>query len=189
VASTYASHENGQTPVPQDAAAVYAKAFKTSVAWLLTGENPGNDIVQVDGAVLKHGSVDLFRIKDSPWVQLPFGIIPGTIVLQVRDGGMAPRYEVGDIVLVDENNPDVGAFSISEVVDEEVLVTTEPGDVFLKRLRRAKRQGLYDLEGTNSPTLKNVVVVRAHLVIATIKAQQVSDLYPGKARAEKRARK
>lgn len=36
--STYASHENGQTPLPQDAAAKYAKAFKVSTAWLLTGE-------------------------------------------------------------------------------------------------------------------------------------------------------
>lgn len=36
--STYASHENGQTPVPLKAAESYAKAFKTSAAWILTGE-------------------------------------------------------------------------------------------------------------------------------------------------------
>lgn len=33
--STYASHENGQTPVPKDAAKTYAKAFKVDQAWLM----------------------------------------------------------------------------------------------------------------------------------------------------------
>lgn len=36
--STYASHENGQTPLPVKAAHKYAKAFKVSPAWLLTAE-------------------------------------------------------------------------------------------------------------------------------------------------------
>lgn len=33
--STYSSHENGQTPVPRDAALEYAKKFKVDPAWLL----------------------------------------------------------------------------------------------------------------------------------------------------------
>jgi phage repressor protein C with HTH and peptisase S24 domain len=33
--STYASHENGQTPVPRKTALVYAKAFKVDPGWLL----------------------------------------------------------------------------------------------------------------------------------------------------------
>jgi phage repressor protein C with HTH and peptisase S24 domain len=40
--STYASHENGQTPVPRKAAEVYSKAFKVSAAWILTGEGTVN---------------------------------------------------------------------------------------------------------------------------------------------------
>jgi phage repressor protein C with HTH and peptisase S24 domain len=40
--STYASHENGQTGVPPKAAKRYAKAFKTSAGWILTGEGPVN---------------------------------------------------------------------------------------------------------------------------------------------------
>lgn len=38
IPSTYASHENGQTPVPRDAAKTYAKAFNVSLAWLLNVE-------------------------------------------------------------------------------------------------------------------------------------------------------
>lgn len=38
-ASTYASHENGQTPeIPHVAARKYARSFKVSSAWLLSGE-------------------------------------------------------------------------------------------------------------------------------------------------------
>lgn len=42
VPSTYASHENGQTPVPKDAAREYAKAFKVTSAWLLDVEGSVN---------------------------------------------------------------------------------------------------------------------------------------------------
>ncbi len=38
ILSTYASHENGQTPVPIDSAKAYAKAFKVDLAWLLNVE-------------------------------------------------------------------------------------------------------------------------------------------------------
>ena len=38
--STYASHENGQTPVPIEAAQIYGKAFKTNAAWILLGVGP-----------------------------------------------------------------------------------------------------------------------------------------------------
>jgi hypothetical protein len=186
--STYGSHENGQTPVPQDAATIYAKAFKTSVAWLLTGEKPGNDIVQIDGAVLRHGEVEMFRTRHAAWIWLPFGIIPGTIVLQVRDAGMAPRYEVGDIILIDENNPDVGAEATPDIVDDEALVQVG-SQLWFKRLRGTKQPDRYDLEGINCQPIKAAEVTRAFRAIATIRAQSISELPPGKARAAKRARR
>jgi hypothetical protein len=39
VASTYRSHENGQTPLPVDCARRYAQAFKISPDWLLFNNN------------------------------------------------------------------------------------------------------------------------------------------------------
>jgi phage repressor protein C with HTH and peptisase S24 domain len=38
--STFAAHENGQNDFSPDDAKKYAKAFKTSASWLLTGEGP-----------------------------------------------------------------------------------------------------------------------------------------------------
>lgn len=44
--STYASHENGQTPVPREAAKSYAKAFKVELPWLLDVDEPINQPVR-----------------------------------------------------------------------------------------------------------------------------------------------
>jgi transcriptional regulator with XRE-family HTH domain len=47
--STYASHENGQTPeIPHDAARKYAKAFKVSAAWLMNEEGEMRVVVSRD---------------------------------------------------------------------------------------------------------------------------------------------
>jgi phage repressor protein C with HTH and peptisase S24 domain len=40
--STYAAHENGQNEFDPERAAIYAKAFKVSPGWLLTGEGERN---------------------------------------------------------------------------------------------------------------------------------------------------
>jgi hypothetical protein len=40
--STYLSHENGQTPVPSEAAEIYASKFKTcSASWIVYGDSAG----------------------------------------------------------------------------------------------------------------------------------------------------
>lgn len=51
--STYGSHENGQTPVPQKAAEKYAAKFKVSPGWILTGEVPPDS--DLDDAELIRG--------------------------------------------------------------------------------------------------------------------------------------
>lgn len=38
--STYLSHENGSRGIRPGVAKIYAKAYKISVSWLLTGEGP-----------------------------------------------------------------------------------------------------------------------------------------------------
>lgn len=197
--STYGSHENGQTPVPQDAAEEYAKAFKTSVAWLLTGDAPAEQIVQITGAVLKHGAVEMLDMpvrhrrpgatSDTPsWAWLPFGIVSGTLVLQVRDRGMSPRYEHGDLILVEENPVDFITAN-PEVVGEEVLVMLEAGGLFVKRMFKAKQPGKFDLEGINCPAIKDASVARVFRIIGTVRHGVVGDLAPSKARAARNAPK
>ncbi len=65
--STYASHENGQTPVPRKAAEKYAKAFKSSAAYILTGDGPVNHIAKKDTHAHKP---DIRRIGRQPDLML-----------------------------------------------------------------------------------------------------------------------
>lgn len=47
--STYASHENGQTPeIPHEAARKYAKAFKVTAAWLTHAEGDMHPVIAKD---------------------------------------------------------------------------------------------------------------------------------------------
>jgi hypothetical protein len=72
IPSTYASHENGQTPVPRDSATAYARAFKASLAWLLNVEgsttnqptktaphknNLASNLLSAEGDLAKAGTV------------------------------------------------------------------------------------------------------------------------------------
>lgn len=49
-ASTYMAHENSQNGFRSDVARVYAKAFKVSAAWLMTGEGQGPKLRGIDAA-------------------------------------------------------------------------------------------------------------------------------------------
>lgn len=49
--STYASHENGQTPVPPEAAKRYAQKFKVPAGWILTGDGSPDGYSQDDALI------------------------------------------------------------------------------------------------------------------------------------------
>jgi hypothetical protein len=188
VPTTYASHENGQTPLPQDAAAVYAKAFKTSFVWLVTGENPGDDIVQIDGVISVGGSVHLLEAKKAPWIWLPFGVAAETIVLQVGDDSMSPRYDRGDIILCHDSADGIGGEKPEDVIGDEVVVVTAE-NVLFGRIRQGARAGTYDLERIKPPKIHNIEPWPAHRLFAVARRQAVSELFPGKTQAQAAARR
>lgn len=132
-ASTYRSHENGQTPVPREAAEEYAKAFKTSAAWILLGVNAGGGGRPASGLIAAETSQAKPLPSKTPvsrWLPL-YGParggseetlafseivehIPAPPVLEsVRDGyavyvtgeSMEPRYYAGEALYIDPRRP------------------------------------------------------------------------------------
>jgi phage repressor protein C with HTH and peptisase S24 domain len=67
VPSTYASHENGQTPLPKEAALVYAKAFKVPPSWLLGIEGSINQPQKKDQ---EKNNLSANRLGDVPLFEL-----------------------------------------------------------------------------------------------------------------------
>ena len=65
--STYAAHENGQNDYDDKAAARYAKAFKVSAGWLLTGEgSPSPKSMKHPVVNYVAGGSELVPIDDYP---------------------------------------------------------------------------------------------------------------------------
>lgn len=109
--STYASHENGQTPVPQKAAAKYASKFRVTPGWILTGEGkPPKSMTPKPGEHLESSEVlpaddaadQIITEDDKPFPDaLPqmagrMGAGSTGAVITIDVGEMQSREEVGE---------------------------------------------------------------------------------------------
>lgn len=154
--STYASHENGQTPLPVDAASRYARAFKVSPAWLLTGEGEmGKHSATLAGQV--GAGAEIVPVPDDEPidrdVELPPGGTPDLNVVIVRGESMYPRYFDGERIYYrpEHRSPD-------ELLGKECVVQLRDGRILVKRLRKGSRKNVYTLESYNAPSMEDVQI-------------------------------
>jgi phage repressor protein C with HTH and peptisase S24 domain len=186
--STYASHENGQTPVPQEAAKTYAKAFKSSPAWILTGEGHegAQNVVKIMGLIGAGGviSPEYEQVPEEGLseIEAPFPLPDDAIAFQVEGNSMWPRYDPGDVVIC--RNREADPLSL---VGIEVAVRTTKGLRYLKRILRGKSRELFDLESYNAEPIRGVRIAWVSEVNAVIRAGQWQKLDDrGKQKALKR---
>lgn len=157
--NTYAQHENMTQgrELPRNAAIRYARFFRVSLEWLLTGrgtQKPRRAEVPIVSYV--GGGAEVFAIDDSAqgggleMVPAPIGmedcvgaIIRGDSMHPLRDGWLIfwQRDQAG----VPEEA--VGQLCVCQVKDGPTLV---------KDLRRGSKKGLYRLESWNAPTREDV---------------------------------
>lgn len=103
--STYAAHENGQNKFDDVWAKVYAKAFKTSAAWLLTEESTQapSSRVPLMGFIGAAAEVEPDFEQVPPvgleTIELPFTVPEGIIAFKVSGDSMYQFYDDGDVVL------------------------------------------------------------------------------------------
>lgn len=169
--STYASHENGQTPVPQKAAETYARKFRTSAAWILTGEGPlsPRNTAPVMGLIGAGGDISPEYEQVPPdglsEIEALFPLPDDAIAFQVEGNSMWPRYDPGDIVIVRSRESDP-----ESLIGLEAAVRTGKGQRYLKRVQRGKGRGLYDLESHNAEPIRNVRIDWASEVHTVIRS-------------------
>lgn len=175
--STYAAHENGQNGFPVDIAERYAKAFKVSTAWLLSGEGDRDrqNLVKVEGLVGAGGAIEtsVENVGDDGLeeIEVPFPLPPNAAAFRVSGNSMFPRYDDGDVIIVvkRERHPE-------DLLHFETLVVTAEGNRYLKRIVPGGRKGLFDLESFNAPPMRNVRIQSATEVHSVVRRGQWKSL-------------
>ncbi|MGP0092301.1 MAG: hypothetical protein ACLPKB_20425 [Xanthobacteraceae bacterium] len=172
IPSTYASHENGQTPVPTRLAPTYARAFKVSAAWLLTGEGPresrttimvlgfigaGAEITPAESQVPPHGLAE---------IELAFALPENAVAFEVQSASLWPRYEPGDIILCWNEQHAPG-----DLVGREAIAIVD-GRRYLRRPFAGVRKGTFDLETFNAEPIRGARISSVREVFAVVRAQQ-----------------
>lgn len=159
VYETYIQHEQGTRGISR-AASKYAKAFKVSEGWLLTGEGPapekGETMTKIvgkagagpDGAVL-------FATGDGYFgeVPAPEGATENTSALEVEGDSMRGLANDGWLIFYDEKESPredhMGEPCVCFLEDDRVLVKTPyPGS----------QPGLFHLESVNAPMMRDIAV-------------------------------
>ena len=154
--STYAAHENGQNDLSVESADFYGRTFKVSAGWILTGEPTiGRDSVPVRGYVgagfvimpLGQDDAELERVKPPP------GVRGKLEAVRVRGNSMEPAFYDGDLIFYDANGDTRPA---GELLGRECVVATSDGNMYIKRLRKGSRAGLFVLLSYNTDPILDV---------------------------------
>lgn len=130
---TYAQHENGTRGIGR-AAAKYAKAFRASEGWLLTGEGsgPGGAPSVPLVGYLGAGAEVLPEFEQVPpegleQIEIPFPLPEEMVAFKVRGISMLPVFKDGTIIVVyrDQKKP------LESFYGEEAAVRTDDGRRFI----------------------------------------------------------
>ncbi|MER8959337.1 XRE family transcriptional regulator [Mesorhizobium sp. M0701] len=155
---TYAAHENGHRAFDNQAAAQYARRFRISTDWLLTGRGDGPEaqptFVPLMGYVGAGAEVEPDFEQVPPegldQIEVPFHLPADMIALQVKGDSMLPQFRDGVVIIVYREQ----RRSIESFYGEEAAVRTTDGRRYIKTILRG--QDGVNLISWNAPAIENV---------------------------------
>lgn len=167
--NTYSQHERGQVGITR-AATDYARAYKISEAWLLTGEGIADDerMVPIRGlaGAGPDGSV-LFAEGHGNFGEVPAPLDSSASVeaLEVQGESMYGIANDGWLLFYEDKEPPAkkhfGELCVCWLEDDRVLV---------KIPRPGTTKGLFNLESANARTMHDIPV-RAFAIVTDIKTR------------------
>lgn len=167
---TYIQHERGERGITR-AAGDYARAYRVSKAWLLTGEGEPGALSKIVGkAGAKTDGSILFAEADGPgdFAPVPPGGSEQSVAIEVDGYSMAGWAEHGSLIYYE----DLRDPPTEDMLGHIVVVGLATGEVLVKRLLRGSRKGRYDLESAIGPTIENAKVLWAAEITAIIPPRQ-----------------
>lgn len=163
VISTYASHENGQTAVPQDAATAYAKAYGVTPEWILFAKKPGKPIsssrpkiVPLVGYVAAGAETIFTPAGELGEVDAPEGATAATVAVEIRGDSLGALFDRWLVFYDDVRRP---VERNSDLIGRLCVIGLEDGRIVIKKLRNSRTKGLFHLiSGNNDPPITDVAI-------------------------------
>lgn len=173
--STYSQHERGMVGITR-AAKDYARAYRVSEAWLLTGEGTPEETRYAPIRGLAGAGPDgtvLFATGDGNFgeVQAPIDSAPTVEALEVRGSSMYGIANDGWLIFYEDkevpSDEHMGELCVCWLEDDRVLIKIpQPGS----------QPGLFHLESANAPTMRDVPV-RYFSIVTDIKTRRSADRF------------
>ena len=166
---TYSGHESGLRGVKRPDLERYADFFRVSLAWLATGAGddralPGVPIVGIAGASADGAISYEFESGELGEAPMPPGGNARTVSVEVRGDSLRGVAEDGWLVYYDDRREPL----TDDLLGELCVVGLEDGRTLVKPPYRGRAPGLFDLESTNAPTVRDIGVQWAALVTAIV---------------------
>lgn len=171
--STYSSHENGQTPPPPEDVRRYARLFKVSPGWILTGQGPmdAHNLVPLMGRIGAGGDIDpdYEQVPEGGLneIELPISVGVDAVAFEVNGASMKPRYDHGALVICTSSSRDP-----ESLLHIEAAVRTSDGKRYLKTIKPGRRRGLYTLESFNDDPITDVRLEWVGEILAVVPAHR-----------------
>lgn len=127
-------------------------------------------VTPVLGIVEANGLIETIYDKRKPLfkIELPFPLSPNAVGYVVEGSALYPVYEDGDVIIVSDEGD-----AISDLVDQDAIVSLTCGKIFLRRIRNGSQDGFYDLESHRDPIMRDQKIAWASGVIARIPRAKV----------------
>lgn len=170
---TYIQHEQGIRGITR-AADKYAKAFRVSEAWLLTGEGrgPGNPReLPMMGYIGAGAEIEPEYEQVPPegleQIEIPFDVSDDMICFKVRGDSMMPVYRDGFVVVAykEQKRP------LESFYGEDAIVRTADGRRFIKTVERGV-SGV-NLRSFNAPLIEGVRLEWIGEIFAVLHRNQI----------------
>jgi phage repressor protein C with HTH and peptisase S24 domain len=171
--SSYRAHEGGTRTIGQDDAERYARRFraagvKVTAKSILFGDDaaPAPEPA-APGAVPIMGYIGAGAEVEPDYeqvpadgleqIEVPYPVPSGVIGFQVRGDSMLPKYNDGDVVLVEREQPS----ALDAMIGFEAALRTADGQRFLKRIMPGPKPHTFNLESINARTIVGARIVWA----------------------------
>lgn len=178
--NTYRSHENGERGLKRSVAERYARAFRTSAAYILFAEDSedveeNNDPLALNGFINEDGRSFLKRFPKPAEIEfvasfydieLKFNKYP--ILLEFNGYYHFGAYHPGDLAIFENRKKQFTLGNLKDYWGRPCLIETTDGEFFFRRARAGSEPGYIDIEITPGRPAHNIAPRWIGLMIVAI---------------------